>query len=371
MNMKTKTLFSEDPESDIWRELEQFTYEGNIKKYFSERDIDASDELINSIAGSFLQAHEYYKSANNANLHISPLLMYYGSTNLLYGMTNLLIGEKSIINNHGMKIEPGDLKSVADTEITFFNPKEGGVHVFARALKFDKELCNYGKWNLKEFLGSIAEISEVFENCYDISSNIIFLDVFNAPEGRIEKIYYSNDTEKESINKRLNLVEGFDESYLRVEYGHSLADNRLYFILKHKLNGSDISDISFSGQPYLRSDYTKNGKRINLPTLLNMYISLFILSSLCRYYPEKWGPFVLKDGSGEKLLIEKFVYYAKRMIPNIVLNYLMDTRLTYIPEKYKSTDTIKPIGEHEIKDIVGEEVKKQLTAEDINNRIRK
>ena len=64
MNMKTKTLFSEDPESDIWRELEQFTYEGNIKKYFSERDIDASDELINSIAGSFLQAHEYYKSAN-------------------------------------------------------------------------------------------------------------------------------------------------------------------------------------------------------------------------------------------------------------------------------------------------------------------
>ncbi|MBQ2643111.1 MAG: hypothetical protein IJF94_04845 [Eubacterium sp.] len=371
MDMNVKTLYSENPESDIWRELEQFTYEENIKKYFAKRNVEPDSELINSITGSFLQAHEYFKSANVANLHISPLLLYYGSTNLLYGMTNLLSGEKCIVETHGMRIDPEDSECIADTKLWFNNAEKGGVHVFARALDMNKDLCKYGEWNLKELFGAIAEIAGDFESCYGDSSKIVFLDVFNTPEGKIEKVYYSSESEKKRVNDTLNQVDGFDDSYLNRTEGRSLADNRSYFILRHKINGKDISEMSFSGQPYLRSDYTKNGKGISLSTELNMYISLFVLASLCRYHPEKWGSFVLKDGSGEKLLIEKFIYYAKRMIPNIVLNNLMNTRLTYIPEKYKSTDTIKPIGEHQIKDIVGGEIKKQLTSEDIIKSIRK
>ena len=46
---------------------------------------------------------------------------------------------------------------------------------------------------------------------------------------------------------------------------------------------------------------------------------LFIMGSLCRYHPEIWGPFVLNDETGERLLFEKFIYYSRRIIiPNIV-----------------------------------------------------
>lgn len=370
MDTKTKTFYSENPENDIWRELEQFTYEENIKKYLKKRGVKPDSELINSIAGSFLQAHEYYKSANVANLHISPLLMYYGSTNLFYGMTNLLSGEKCIVKSHGMKIEAEDSECIADTKVRFNNVKKGGVHVFARALNMNKNLCNYGEWSLKELFGAIAEIGGDFESCYDDVNKIIPLDVFDTPEGKIEKVYYSSESEKNNVLNKIKQVNGFEDSYLKITEGRSGDGKQLYFILRHKMNGKHISEISFSGQPYLKSDYTKKGQRISLPTELNMYISLYILSTLCRYNPEKWGAFVLKDASGEKLLIEKFIYYSKRIIPNIVLNHLMNSRLTYIPEKYKSKDTTKPIGEHQIKDIVREEVRRQLAAEDINKNIR-
>ena len=94
------SVFSENPESDLWRELLQFSYEANINRYLSKKGLHATAETINCIVGSFLQADEYYRSAKGANLQISPLLLYYGTTNLLYGMVNLLSGRKNIIANH-------------------------------------------------------------------------------------------------------------------------------------------------------------------------------------------------------------------------------------------------------------------------------
>ena len=98
------SVFSENPENDLWRELLQFSYEANINRYLSKKGLHANGETINCIVGSFLQADEYYRAAKDANLQISPLLLYYGTTNLLYGMVNLLSGRKNIIANHGMKI---------------------------------------------------------------------------------------------------------------------------------------------------------------------------------------------------------------------------------------------------------------------------
>ena len=98
------TYFSENPENDLWREILQYTYEANIKRYSKKHEKEIDEDTIACIAGSLLQAYEYYKSAKEANLQIAPLLLYYGSTNLLYGMANLIKGEINHIENHGMKI---------------------------------------------------------------------------------------------------------------------------------------------------------------------------------------------------------------------------------------------------------------------------
>lgn len=73
------SVFSENPENDLWRELLQFSYEANINRYLSKKGLHATAETINCIVGSFLQADEYYRSAKDANLQISPLLLYYGT----------------------------------------------------------------------------------------------------------------------------------------------------------------------------------------------------------------------------------------------------------------------------------------------------
>ena len=57
------SVFSENPENDLWRELLQFSYEANINRYLSKKGLHATAETINCIVGSFLQADEYYRSA--------------------------------------------------------------------------------------------------------------------------------------------------------------------------------------------------------------------------------------------------------------------------------------------------------------------
>ncbi|WP_418557991.1 YaaC family protein [Longibaculum muris] len=363
------TIFSENPENDLWRELLQFTYEANIKRYLLKKGHEADDNTINCIAGSFLQANEYYRAAKDANLQISPLLLYYGSTNLLYGMANLLSGSINKISNHGMKIfVPEQMDFIANTEIRFLSPVDGGIHVVARALGFTPDLTGFGDWSLGEFLDSIAEINDDFAQCYDVKTGCIaMLDIFNTPDGKTEKIYYLKEN-KDNLMDLLKKVEGFEKSYLKVTAAKEFLTGKEYFVLRHKLTGKDISEQSYSGQPYLRAGHIKNSQLITIPAILNMYISLFALASLCRYYPERWSPFVLKDTTGEKLLIEKFMYYARRLIPNYALNNLLERPVQYSSNRYTVTDTTKLVGEHQVQEMVERKVKSELDRQHITIR---
>ena len=307
-----------------------------------------------------MQADAYYTAAKDANLQIAPLLLYYGSTNLLYGMINLLSGKINKIENHGMNIiVPDKPEFIADVGLKFLSPQTGGVHVIARALNFDINLTALGEWKLRDFLDSIAEISQDYVQCYEVETScIVMLDVFNTPDGKVEKVYYSREN-RQSIIDLMNNIPGFAKAYLPIRSVNLPEKGTEYFILRHKLNGTDISDLSYSGQPYLRAGHKKNGQVVTLPTILNMYVSLFILASLCRYYPERWSPFVLNDTTGEKLLIEKFLYYARRMIPNIVLNELEGECVKYTSNRYEETDTIKLVGEHQVQEMVEKIVRLQ------------
>lgn len=359
-------VFSENPENDLWRELLQFTYEANIKRYLEKKGVIADEKTQACIVGSFLQAYEYYKSAEGANLQISPLLLYYGSTNLLYGMVNLMSGSINKISNHGMKIFTKEkMDFIADTDIRFLSPSDGGVHVIARTVGFEHDLTGFGDWKLREFLDSIAEISSDFTQCYEQhTSRIAMLDVFNTPDGKVEKLYFASDN-KDKLIALLESVEDFEKSYLRLNVAREHETGKEYFVLRHKLTGKDISEQSFSGQPYLRAGHNKSSKIVTIPTILNMYITLFALASLCRYFPEHWSPFVLKDRTGEKLLIEKFLYFARRLIPNYVLNKILNDQVHYSSAKYKAFDTIKLVGEHQVQEMVEKNVKKEFEKQKI------
>ena len=368
----TRMIYTENPENDLWRELLQYTYKANIQRFFRNCSCSVSDETINCIIGSFHQAYEYYKASEVANLQIAPLLLYYGSTNLLYGMSSLKNKCVDRISNHGMKIDVSENNNfIADTSIRFLSPADGGVHIFARALNCEIDLTSFGDWILRDFFDSIPEISDNYLQCYGgLRSKVVFLDVFNTPDGKIEKVYFNSSDENE-VRELLASVDGLATSYLPITPTKNPITNEEYFILRHKINGENIDQISYSGQPYLRASHKKGQRNVSIPTILNMYISLFALSSLCRYHPERWSPFVINDSTGERLLVEKLLYYARRIIPNIVLDNIEGKRTQYVSDKYQAVDTVRLVGEHQIQDIVRKEVRRLRDKEIIANMNKK
>ena len=315
--MINREIFTESPEDDLWRELLQYSYRANVSRYLKEHSLDEDEDTINTIIGSFLQANEYFKASKSANLQISPLLLYYGATNLLLGLTSLMTGKRPEIKNHGMTAIDSTISTyIAEANVVFGDPNTGGIHQFARILGFEKDLTKCGEWKMMDFLSSIVEIDQNYRKCYaQENGNTLLLDLFNTPTGTIERLYL-NKNKVEAISAVLNNVEGFEKNYLLPQVGHERESDRDYLILRKKMSGKDIKRISFSGQPYLQAGFIKNGQLIALPPLFNMYAALFIMGSLCRYHPEKWGPFVLNDETGERLLFEKFLYLSRRIIPN-------------------------------------------------------
>ena len=67
----------------------------------------------------------------------------------------------------------------------------------------------------------------------------------------------------------------------------------------------------------------------------------------------------MNDTTGERLLIERLLYHAKRMIPNMVLDFIYGYKNIYVTEKYSITDTVKLVSEHEVQELIQKEVYKQ------------
>lgn len=366
--MRVQNIFTEHPEEEMWKNLLQFSFPVNIKKYLSDKGFTSNDDLVESISGCILQAYEYFNASKNANLQISPLLLYYGSTNLLYGMANLCTGKINDIKNHGMHIDLESIyKYIAETTIRFDNYENGGIHVFTKVMNIPYNLTTFGTWTVQELLGSIAEINGYYYKCYSTSESFVILVQETKNENGIYEKVLLDQYNSETFLKMFSQVSKVSDSYLNPTPTHNHINNSEYIILRHKINGKPITETSFSGQPYLQVAHKKNGNLITLPTLFYMYMILFAFCSLCRYNPEKWNPFVRNDSTGERLLVEEFLYYARRIIPNMILNHLYDCCICFVNEKYQINNTIKVVGEHEVKELVKHELYLQKRIDEVKN----
>ncbi|MCF6409558.1 YaaC family protein [Pseudalkalibacillus salsuginis] len=130
--MEKTYIVTENPEEEQWKLLLRYGYPSNIKKYFDKMQHIHNEELIEFIAGSIMQSHAYFESAKHSSLYITPLLIYYGVTNLLAGSASLKLGAKIDIKGHGMTmIPPTDLKEgIGKSFITIKDTEYGGFSKF-------------------------------------------------------------------------------------------------------------------------------------------------------------------------------------------------------------------------------------------------
>lgn len=84
-------LLTDEPKARLWQLLNQYSYPHSIVRRLKRDSQNLPPEnVIEFTAGCMRQAEAYFHAADNAPLHISPLLYYNGTTNLLAGGSCLL-----------------------------------------------------------------------------------------------------------------------------------------------------------------------------------------------------------------------------------------------------------------------------------------
>jgi hypothetical protein len=355
MDKEIKEIFSENPIDDQWQILLRFAYASNIKKYFADKAMESpQDNLLETISNSFQQAYEYYNAVQAVSLNISPLLIYYGTTNLLLATCSLIARNVPVIKNHGMQLlVPSNSARIADIEIRITNPQDGAF------CNFNKILCdnNYEpsgeKWSLLESLGAILELKDDFENVYDNQHSFVMpLKVIRKKDEKYWLINHNSTKRFSSPKDIFNVIPNFNKNYLPP----GLSQRNSNLIIRQKLNGIDLSDVSISGESYFALSSVKNNRLYSLSLVSRLFIGLYALGFLSRYYPEKWAPFIKTDSTGEKQIIEKFLQLAKRYVPNICLNLLYDKKYVFVDHIDNVKDISGNTAKEEFRELIKEEI---------------
>ena len=336
--------FSENPEEDIWLNLKRYSFLNNIHKYYSDSDINPSDDLVEVISGSILQAYEYFQASKVATIQTAPLLLYYGATNLLFGASCLLSGEILDVKGHGMKlVDQENLNAnILDNKIKLVDKQTGGFSVYLNSIA-ENEIPINSEWSIIELLGSIPEIYKEFIETFDKS----FLSII--PLERVisddEDTYRTNDKileKSEVINKIENVID------LKTNYLPHTINGKGQIVFRSKMNKENLVKQSYYNESYFSVGHKKNKHLYDFDSIFYEYMSLFGLATICRYHPQMWTPFVRTDNSGEVNFIEKFLISVRRYFPNIVLDKLQNTRHFYSNQLAIPHDIRSNISEKEI-----------------------
>ncbi|TQI66711.1 YaaC family protein [Clostridium sp. KNHs216] len=343
-----KTIFAESPETEQWRILQTYTYSSNIERYFNNKGLSYDNKTIEIISGSILQAQEYFNTSIQASLYTRSLLLYYGVSNLLLGILGLHNGKTEHITDHGMKIIiPPEYSKIAEIQIRPCNEVSGALSIFLKMFDDSLNICHSGDWTISELLGSIPEILDDFLLCYQgHQPYCIPLEIKKNKQNVVERIqnnYLNNFSEPFSFS---NDIRGFKANYLSPQY---IGE---YVILRRKLDYNEIGIFHISGKKHLQVLHLKNSKKIALPIEIYMFMILFSLSYVSRYHSEIWNPFVSKDATGEKLIIERFLDSCRRLFPNYMLNYLEKENIRFTNSPQGITDTSTQLTEQEVIEIV-------------------
>ena len=357
--MNSIEIFTENPLKEQWQMLMQFSYLENCKRYLMKHNEGCIDQkCLDIISCSISQAKEYFDASQHVSLNVSPLLLYYGTTNLLIGASHLILNKVIKITDHGMKL-PVELNCsrIADNIIKAVNPNTGGLSQFINAFYNNLDFPFGHTLKLLDIFGSIPELLYEYSYSYPKQhSHLIRLKIKEKKDHVFEEILLANYDGLGSIDDDLERIEGFRNNYICQGTESSI-------ILRRKLSFQDVGIYSISGEKFLQIPILIGGKYITIPVLILMYIALFALGYLSRYHPEIWNPFLRTDNTGEKHLIEKFLNVCRRKIPNYILDFIFNNEINFVNKQYSNEVVHENQDDSEIKNLIREEIRNILYEE--------
>lgn len=352
--MEVVRIPTENPKTDQWRMLGQLAYPTNVGRFLAERDLAAIDARVTEfVVGCIRQGEAYFSAARGSPLDISPLLLYYGATNLLGALATLLLGHQPNIRHHGMKIPDTQVGRIASVEIVPTKPTVGALQCFCGVVCPRCAMPNGVAWTVEEVLGSLPDLKRDFENCYpQARAYTIPMEIVRRASTTLERIRSEELSRFQSPVEAFALVSDFDQAYLEPQCGERMKRIVLY----PRLGSSDIGIYSIVGQKHLEIGHMKQGRLVSPGQLLMMYMGLFALGHISRYRPELWTPFVRTDETGERLLVERFLAVCERYIPNLVLDVMHDRRYQFVYETAGIFEQTVSVTESDVRSILQEEL---------------
>ncbi len=311
------TYYSENPQVSIWKELLLFTDFNVLKKIWKSK---SQDDYV-YVSTSIYQAYEYYQASQQCSIKTKPLLLYYCFLNLTKGILFLKTGSAPNASYHGLA------KPKMDDDILNVNAITNDG-LFKDLMTFYKYNCTNGTtFSFKEFISGIPELTYEIKTYFNLDPKLYNLNVTNYIDGDIKISIPLNDFNSDSGFN--SLLDDFDKT-----------ENETYIFLERKAK-SDISSDQrlkesiklinkycvFSQLEY--SYYFKLSKDI-LPIEASYFGSMFLLSSIVRYFPAKLSTFTIERGDNSAAwFINHFCDIASRVYPNLMLNTLMETQIRY------------------------------------------
>ncbi len=347
--MKEQIIYSDNPINDIWLSLETYSYSNNINKYLNSKSLSMTQELSDSISGAILQASEYFKASTHVTIQTAPILLYYGSINLLFACSALMTGNIPQIKGHGLNLIKDQIvkDELLLSTIVVHNKKSDGFSYYYKTLK-NQTLDTQEEWTIQECLSAIPELTMQFINQFNAErSHIIPLDKIITDE---ETAFRTNSKiiNVEDIKSLLVNDVTFNTNYFPIQ-----TNNQGNAIFRKRLNGQVLAQRSYTGQYYLPVSFNKKGQDSKTYYgLFSAYIALFGLCTLCRYYPQFWTPYVRLDPSGDVNYIKLFLSYVQRYIPNIILDYIENSKHIYSGSLIVPLDKTNQLSQSSIESVV-------------------
>jgi hypothetical protein len=295
----------------------RYAYPANVERFHESRGIKTdSADTPEYISGCLRQSRAYFDAAYTAPLDISPLLLYYGATNLLSGALALKTGKRPRIANHGMTQDSeATHESVGNYVVRPHWSESGALRVFCDGFNQAEALDGKQEWPLWELLASIPDLKRDFVLAYTSKPSFVLqIEEVTTADPNFDRVPKSELATLADDSFELENIPGFKDAYMTPQ------ETSKYLVLYRRRTGLSLSTRSISGDAFLAIPHLKGTKPVVLTPLVAMFMALFSVGMLTRYAPAIWHPFVNSDSTGERHAIEQLVAIASRHLPNLVLN---------------------------------------------------
>lgn len=333
-------FFSEKPEFDIWNNLKNYSYIEYINTYFKNRGVKTDTKLLDAISGSISQSFEYFEASKVVSIQTAPLMLYYGTINLLFGASCLISGKVIDISGHGLALKIQNLNNLTllNIEVDIKNNANAGFINYLKILS-GQNITQMHTLRLEDVFSSIPEL---YREYIDINkdSKLYILPLVRLINDEFQAYKCQLLSDKYKYIKRIEGSKNYERTFFPFQKNY---DDELIFHVK--MGEEDNIKKSFLGDFFLQLEV--DGKLIIEPIFLGV-IGLYALATLSRYHTDYWNSFIKNNKDGLVNFIEKFLYYMRRYFPNYILNKIEGKKHIYTNHVVSTEDFRSDLSEKEL-----------------------